>query len=631
MLRSSFRRQISLRYYASTVARSKQVGKVSNDARVRCRTRVVLKPSLFVGILSSPGSLILNEEAILLAGSDGLSSQDSNLAKLLGFFGVSWRASMIADLLGDHNANGSGLRLLGSSDRFSALMADVANNSDRARQWREQIHSAFIYTGDDTAGLDQLVKTCPGPSGGCFTISNKLFDFCGVMAGIRIAATDSRVNLAFASLPQDGTVEVISSDRGAVFVTLEYEGVPVFLCSGQRIIDIEGELPDGIFDVRAHVLEAIPSVLYIRWAFPLTAWNAPERSACLIIDDPLLRPTYGFVDYGELLSLMRRHKFSTNIAFIPWNWQRSDPGVARLIRENPEYYSISVHGCAHTRAEFGSNDSEYLYAKARRSLEWMHRHEAATGVAHDRVMVFPQGVFSEAAMAALKQTDLIAAVNNDTLSFDKNSRTIAVGDVWDTAVMAYGNFPLFTRRYPWSGVENFAFDSLLGKPVVIVIHHDFCRHHCAGLIEFMERLNALACPLIWRSLGELVKRSCRQRVLCSDVTQVEMYGKELRIENLSDRTKQFQIQRRESTPSLINEIFCGTDRISWKRSEDRIQFEVELEAGKNVNLRLHFHEFDGVNSAENLNYTMRTTLRRYLCEFRDNYVHKFTLSSSNGN
>ena len=350
-----------------------------------------------------------------------------------------------------------------------------------------------------------------------------------------------------------------------------------------------------------------------------------KEARCLVIDDPLLRPTYGFVDYRELLSLMQRYKFSTNIAFIPWNWRRSDSGITRLFRENPEYYSISVHGCAHTRAEFGSDDSEHLYAKTRQALERMDQHEAATGLAHDRVMVFPQGVFSEAAMRILKRTDLIAAVNNDTISFDRNPRPITVADVWDTAIMAYDNFALFTRRYPWSGVENFAFDSLLGKPVIIVIHHGFCRDHCIRLIEFMERLNALPCPLIWRSLGELVKRSCRQRALSPDVTQVEMYGKELRVENLSDRTKQFLIRRRESNPSLINEVFAGRRHIAWNGSDDRIQFEVEVKAGENVTIRLHLHELGEMKErVENLNDRARTMLRRYLCELRDNYVHKLT-------
>jgi hypothetical protein len=450
------------------------------------------------------------------------------------------------------------------------------------------------------------------------------------MSGIRIAEDDSRVELVFAS--QDRTSEIISVDRGPVFLKREYEGVPVFLSSGRRIINIEDDLPQGVFDVRHHVLEAVPPVLYIKWAFAATCWSAPEKSACLVIDDPLLRRTYGFVDYRELLSLMQRYKFSTNIAFIPWNWCRSDSDIIRLFRENPEYYSVSVHGCAHTQAEFGSDDFEHLYAKTRQALERMDQHEAVTGLAHDRVMVFPQGVFSEAAMRILKRTDLIAAVNNDTVSYDRNPRPITVADVWDTAIMAYDNFALFTRRYPWSGIENFAFDSLLGKPVIVVIHHGFCRDHCIRLIEFMERLNALACPLVWRSLGEVVTRSCRQRALSPNVTQVEMYGKELRVENLSGRTQQFLIRRRESNPSLVNEVFAGGRNLAWDSSDDRIQFEVELKSGENVILRLHLHELREIKErTENLNDRARTMLRRYLCELRDNYVHKLTSLASNGN
>ena len=52
----------------------------------------------------------------------------------------------------------------------------------------------------------------------------------------------------------------------------------------------------------------------------------------------------------------------------------------------------------------------------------MNRHEAITGISHDPVMVFPQGIFSEAAMSALKRTDLIASVNNDIISADPHPR-----------------------------------------------------------------------------------------------------------------------------------------------------------------------------------------------------------------
>ena len=147
-------------------------------------------------------------------------------------------------------------------------------------------------------------------------------------------------------------------------------------------------------------------------------------------------------------------------------------------------------------------------------------------------MVFPQGIFSEAAMGALKRTDLIASVNNDIISADPHPRSITISDVWDIAVMRY-TFPLFTRRYPWEGIENFAFDTLLGKPAIAVIHHDYCSDHCARLVNFIEQLNALPCAPTWRNLGEVVRRSYRQREISPGVLEVEMYGAELRVENRS--------------------------------------------------------------------------------------------------
>src|SRR5437773_7001469 len=184
----------------------------------------------------------------------------------------------------------------------------------------------------------------------------------------------------------------------------------------------------------------------------------------------------------------------------------------------------------------------------------MNRHQSITGIRYDPVMVFPQGIFSEAAMSALKRTDLIGAVNNDAVSADPHRRAVTVSELWDIAVMGYSNFPLFTRRYPWEGIENFAFDALLGKPAIAVIHHDYCSDHCARLVNFIKRLNALRSAPTWRSLGDVVRRSCRQREVSPGEVEVEMYGTELRIENRSKQPKRFAIRRRECEPSAIREI-----------------------------------------------------------------------------
>src|SRR5205823_3391617 len=469
------------------------------------------------------------------------------------------------------------------------------------RLWRERAHSVFVYAGNDSEILQKLLQTLTGdegsvickmsPSVADIAVSDCLDEYSGVMASVRVTASGSKTDSDLVlNASKRSTVNIISLGGGAVFSMFEYEGVPIFLSTSREIIDIDAELTSQNFDVREHFLNAVPLVLYIKWAFRDACWNAPETNACLVIDDPVLKATHGFVNFQELLSLMKRHKFSTNIAFIPWNWRRSAPQVVRLFKENPDNYSVSVHGCDHTRAEFGGPDRRRLYCKTRQALDRMNRHESITGICHDRVMVFPQGIFSEAAMSALKHSGLIAAVNSDVISLDSQPRAVTISEVWDIAVMGYSDFPIFTRRYPWEGIANFAFDVMLGKPAIVLIHHDYCSDHCARLIDFIEGLNALKCPLTWSSLGEVVRRSYRQREVSPDVVELEMYGTELRIENRSGRRKRYLIRRRESEPSGIKEVRVGSEEMVWNFHDVRIDFEVELDPGESRIIAIKFHD-----------------------------------------
>ena len=576
----------------------------------------------------------MRDEALLLS-SGSLSLESDNAAKMLHFFGVPWRAATVTEFLASTRLSHEGFaksRALCSSDTFFELIRELENNSEAIRPWRERVHSVFVYAGDVPAVLQKLLQRLTGDEGvvlnqmnrfgGDFVVSSKLDDFCGVMAGVGVSASQANGDASLVLNTEKGNaINIISLGHGAIFLKLEYKGVPVFLSTSRAIIDIDTELASQNFDVREHFLSAVPLVLYIKWAFPETCWSAPEANACLVIDDPLLKPTHGFVDFQEILSLMKRHKFSTNIAFIPWNWQRSAPEVVRLFKENPENYSLSVHGCDHTRAEYGSSNQQRLYWKSQQALERMNRHQSITGIRYDPVMVFPQGIFSEAAMSALKRTDLIGAVNNDVVSAGPHRRAPMISELWDTAVMGYSNFPIFTRRYPWEGIENFAFDALLGKPAIAVIHHDYCSDHCGRLVNFIEGLNALQCALTWRGLGEVVRRSCRQREVLPGEVEVEMYGTELRIENRLEQPKHFAIKRRECEPSAVREICDRSGPVAWNSVNDHINFEIDLNPGESKTVGIRFHELAGNGcNGDTLPYRLKTMLRRYLCEVRDNYV-----------
>jgi hypothetical protein len=582
----------------------------------------------------------LKEEALLLTAPDARSGEN-NIAKLLRFFGVPWRSLTLEEFFVELNAGDKDLskvRLLCSADMFLRVTERLECSLEDVRLWSDRVHSAFVYAGDASEILQNLLRRLIrsdataireiNPGAEDIRVSEGWNDFCGVMAGVRVRAAAANAGTSFIlnGLNQQRWRNIISADHGANFLMVDYENVAVFLSASKSIIDIGSKLTSQSFDIREHFLNAVPSVLYIKWAFADICWNAPEANACLVIDDPLLKPNYGCLNFGELLTLMERYHFATNIAFIPWNWRRSDPTVTQMFKQKPQHYSLSVHGADHVAAEFGSRDRQYLLWKVKRAVDRMSDHETSTGISHEKVMVFPQGIFSGAAMDVLKRSNFNAAVNTDVLSVDPYPPAIAVSDVWDVAVMRYSSFPIFTRRYPSQEIANFAFDILVGKSCIIGIHHDFCRDGYKHLLELVNRLNALARPPSWRSLGELVRRSCRCRNISPGVVEVEMYGAELRLENHSGQRQRYLIRRRESEPSDIKEIRAESRKLEWSFSEGYVRFEFELEPDQTVIIGTRFHDLIGNSDGkENLSYRLRTRLRRYLSEVRDNYIVKHNL------
>jgi hypothetical protein len=465
-------------------------------------------------------------------------------------------------------------------------------------------------------------------------------EFCGIMSGVQCDAAEP-ADVPVVETLGGAACRLMTLAEGAVFVKVEHEGVPVYISTTADVVDVDREVGLRNFDVREHFLSSVPPVLYIKSALRDASWRSPGTSACLVIDDPLLRRAYGCIEFPALLAAMERHRFSSSIAFIPWNWRRSRPDAVQLFRDNPHRFSLAVHGCDHTGGEFGATDVHVLHAKATLALERMRSHQSTTGIHHDEVMVFPQGVFSAAAMEALKHSNYVAAVNTEIASIDASRTMLKVSDVWDVAVTRYG-FPLFTRRYPRDGVANFAFDALLGKPIIIVIHHDFCGDGGIELAAFVERLNALKTAITWRSLGELVRRSYRWRPAgpaaafapCDsapkeagrytpavDVADVEMYGNELKLQNSGVGRMRFRVSKREPDPSSVTAVYAGSHSIPWETREGRLQYEVDVEAGEALLVRVQFDaRMRVIHRPAPLRQRVKTGLRRYLSEARDNYI-----------
>lgn len=226
-----------------------------------------------------------------------------------------------------------------------------------------------------------------------------------------------------------------------------------------------------------------------------------EALACLIIDDPLLRPRYGCLDYDYLLQAMKDHDFFTEIAFIPRNYGRSAPGTVRLFADNPDRYAICVHGCDHLASEFGGEDYEQLRHRAATALRRMEEHKRRTGLAYDPVFVFPQGRFSSVAVKALKDAGYFAAFNSTIHAMDADEPPAI--ECRHPATTMYHEFPLFLRRYPRNRRE-IAEDMEAGRPIVLVEHHGAFRDGYGAITNLVDWINSLG-KVKWTSLGSIAE------------------------------------------------------------------------------------------------------------------------------
>jgi hypothetical protein len=413
---------------------------------------------------------------------------------------------------------------------------------------------------------------------------------------------------------------IVSINGWPAFLRIESSGVPIYFCASTALVDIDAPVGSNFYDVKAHFLAAAPIVMFVAAAFRDVMWRPHELGACLIIDDPLLKSRYGFCDFHRLRDSMRQHGFTTNVAFIPWNWRRTTRAAGEFFRREADVFSVSIHGCDHVAAEFGSASAETLDSKARLAQARMQGHQQRTGIEHDPVMVFPQGVFSHECPPVLKLNGFVAAVNTEIAPVNHGPARTTVRDVWDTAILSYGTFPIYTRRYASHGIENFAFDLLLGKPCFIVAHHEFFRDGGVALAALVEKLSSLNCVLRWRSPREVIRGAYRRRNDGS-IEHVEMYGSELRLTNDSDREREVWVRKRESDPSLVESIAIDAYRVETTSSGNAISFSYRLPPKSQALVRVLYRGGPAYSSRPaSAKYHVAVAARRFLSEFRDEYV-----------
>ena len=461
---------------------------------------------------------------------------------------------------------------------------------------------------------DDFNDICKQFSGLHFDTGNKNFDFT-----LNIGNPSREVSI----------FSLISLNKLPFFVKLKIEDCNLFILANNKVLDIDTKIGDH-FNLKESFSQFIPLMMFIKYVFGDRCWHSKNSKACLIIDDPLLRKNYGFLNYKKLLGFMDQNDFFTDIAFIPWNYKRTREEGARLFRERTDRFMLCVHGYAHTNNEFGINDFDELNRKVKLATARMKDHEKSTGVKFDEVIVFPQGKFSSKAMKALKSNNYLASVNTDLISTDA-PEGLKISDFLDVAIMNYCCFPLFIRRYPKELVD-FAFDLFMGKPVFIVEHHDCFRDGYDKIIDFIRSINLFDENIHWDGLGKIIKKSYLERKSLNGNNYIRIYSNKCEIENTSNNHNIYTVTKKECDDVPISTVMVDGKDASYRLEEQFLTLQIEIPGRTSVSLEIIYEDcYLNVVGKDTLKEKIEVYFRRYLSEIRDNFISKneFLLSMAN--
>ena len=572
--------------------------------------------------------------ALLLC--DGkLCSDERNLTVLLDFFGIPWKAvspgEMTRECTSAESESLGGFCILSSAPCMAAALQTIAGPDAALPAWMSNASSVYIYGFQETPLCRMLLRFLTKAADGeirkpiapeaRLSVTSDFPDMCGPMSGIHASVNLTKNDFYFGFQQQaEGRQNIIAANYGEIFVSVIRSGVQFFLNACSETIDI-GAAAQKYFDVKEHFCSAVPIAMYLKWAFADICWTGAEIRGCLIVDDPPLKPRYGFLRFRDALELMDSHNFTTTIAFIPWNWRRTNDQTVRQFQLHNDRLSLCVHGCDHTAGEFAARSTAELNRRIKTASQRMESLFQRTALQHDKIMVFPQGAFSPEAGRALKLNGFVAAVNTEVAPSGGAGNETKIADLWNVAIMKYGTFPIFTRRYLTHGIENFAFDALLGKPCLMVAHHEVFKAQGRELLEFIGKLNSLKWNLRWCSLGDAISHSFKIRNDTGGRRAIQMYAEHLVIENPSTEPRETVVMKEERDPDCVKAVMVNQKTVDHVHEGDHLQFRLTMPPGERTEVRIiYFDKLDLDLHDDGIAYSIRIGVRRHLSELRDNYV-----------
>ena len=378
-------------------------------------------------------------------------------------------------------------------------------------------------------------------------------------------------------------------------------------------------------DVVTAFTAVAPVMMFIKYSAGGRAWHALHHYANLTIDDPWLREPYGYLSYTGIFAEMEKHNFHTTIAFIPWNYDRSEADVASLVRDHPERFSVCIHGNNHDHKEF----AESLYNQVgdvKQALARMEQFGASTHIRYDKVMIFPHSMGSEGVLGELKKYNYLATVNSSNVPIDRDRPLDPLFPLRPETV-AFGDFPS-VNRYP-AAMQNrrafIAINAFLDNPLLFYAHHDFFANGISAFNNMADSVNKLEPDTLWRGLGEIAAHLYLVRQRPDADYDVTTFTNVFQLDNSFGHDMSFYVSKRELSSATIASVTVDGQRFPFQRQEETLHLRIPVLAGQSRTVQIRYNNDLDLASVSTSKASIRIYFLRLASDFRDIALSKLPL------
>jgi predicted DNA-binding ribbon-helix-helix protein len=158
---------------------------------------------------------------------------------------------------------------------------------------------------------------------------------------------------------------------------------------------------------------------------------------------------------------------------------------------------------------------------------------------------------------------------------------------------------------------------------LLVEHHTYFKNGYEKIKECVTQINSLSKNLRWTNLEDLIRNTYLQRTISSEEIECQIFTNYQVIFNKESVEKKYIIRKNEDGVVPVKKVFINGKNYPYRIEEKNINIYVDVPSKSSIEIIILYENmYKHKREKRDIRSDMKVYIRRYLSEFRDNYIHR---------